>query len=103
MKHFHEVLAGTVHECSLKLSIGIVRENRPGGLEESAQAVPDIPYDSTTILQEKAPRGRLPVGQYKLTPRQAASLRAKRQRGAPLKALMEEYGISRATLFRYLQ
>jgi hypothetical protein len=44
-----------------------------------------------------------PPGQYKLTPRQVAALRAKRQRGAPIKALMEEYSISKATLFRYLK
>jgi predicted transcriptional regulator len=48
-------------------------------------------------------RGGTSGGQYKLTPRQVASLRRKRARGTPIKSLMEEYGISRATLFRYLQ
>jgi predicted DNA binding protein len=42
-------------------------------------------------------------GQNKLTPRQVASLRAKRARRVPIKSLMEEYGISKATVFRYLQ
>src|SRR5215471_16587193 len=42
---------------------------------------------------------RLPRGQYKLTPRQATAQRA---RGAPIRALMAKYGISKATLFRYL-
>jgi hypothetical protein len=45
------------------------------------------------------PRAR---GQYKLTPRQVRTLRAKRARGTPIKALLAEYGISKATLFRYL-
>jgi hypothetical protein len=64
---------------------------------------PDSVYDDNTIIQKKVPRGSTPPGQYKLTSRQVASLRAKRQRGAPIKALMEEYGISKATLFRYLK
>jgi DNA-binding IclR family transcriptional regulator len=34
---------------------------------------------------------------------QATALRAKRQRGIPIKALMEEYGLSRATVHRYLK
>jgi hypothetical protein len=42
-------------------------------------------------------------GQRKLTPRQAAALRAKRQRGASIKALMEDYGLSRASVHRYLK
>jgi hypothetical protein len=29
-------------------------------------------------------------------------MRAKRARGTPIKALMEEYGLSKATVFRYL-
>jgi hypothetical protein len=63
-------------------------------------------YSNATQEQTYAPepaRTRPAPGQYKLTPRQTASLRAKRQRGTPIKALMEEYGISKATLFRYLK
>ncbi len=41
-------------------------------------------------------------GQRKLTPRQVRALRAKRVRGTPIKALMQEYGVSKATVFRYL-
>jgi len=48
------------------------------------------------------PRARTPVGQRKLTPRQVRALRTKRARGTPIKALMEEYGLSKATVFRYL-
>jgi hypothetical protein len=68
-----------------------------------APSTPDISYNDNAVLQKKAPRGSTPPGQYKLTSRQVASLRAKRQRGTPIKALMEEYSISKATLFRYLQ
>ena len=46
---------------------------------------------------------RTPPGQRKLTPRQAAGLRAKRARGAPIKALMQDYGLSKATVHRYLK
>jgi hypothetical protein len=42
-------------------------------------------------------------GQRKLTPRQQRALRDKRLRGVSIEALMEEYGISRASVFRYLQ
>jgi hypothetical protein len=44
-----------------------------------------------------------PPRQYKLTPQQAEALWAKREQGTPIKALMEEYGISKASVFRYLQ
>jgi hypothetical protein len=52
---------------------------------------------------EEAPRRSMRRGGLKLTPQQEAALRAKRAQGTPIKALMEEYGISKATLFRYLQ
>jgi hypothetical protein len=67
-----------------------------------APSTPDISYNGNPVLQEKAPRGSTRPGQNKLTPRQVASLRAKRQRGTPIKALMAEYGLSKATVFRYL-
>ena len=44
-----------------------------------------------------------PRGQRKLTPRQQRALRDKRQRGVAIEALMEEYGISKPTVFRYLR
>jgi hypothetical protein len=49
---------------------------------------------------DTAPTGR---GQRKLTPRQQRALRDKYQRGVSVPALMDEYGISRASVFRYLQ
>jgi predicted transcriptional regulator len=48
-------------------------------------------------------RGHTHIGQRKLTPRQVRALRDKRRRGVPIPALMEEYGLSRASVFRYLQ
>ena len=44
----------------------------------------------------------LPRGQYKLTPRQRAAMRARRRRGVPSKRLMEEYGPPGLPVFRYL-
>ena len=49
------------------------------------------------------PQARTAGGQRKLTPRQQRALRDKHQRGVPVPALMEEYGISRASVFRYLK
>ena len=49
------------------------------------------------------PQPRTVGGQRKLTPRQIRALRDKHRRGVPVPALMEEYGISRASVFRYLQ
>jgi hypothetical protein len=49
------------------------------------------------------PQLRTAGGQRKLTPRQIRALRDKHRRGVPVPALMEEYGISRASVFRYLQ
>jgi hypothetical protein len=46
---------------------------------------------------------RPPSGQRKLSATQRRELHRKRARGIPIKALMEEYGFSRATLYRYLQ
>ena len=46
---------------------------------------------------------RAAPGQRKLTPRQVRALRDKHRRGVPVPALMDEYGISRASVFRYLQ
>src|SRR6266851_217452 len=53
-------------------------------------------------LVTATPKAPLRRGGLKLTPRQGKALRAKRARGVPVKALMEEYGVSKATVFRYL-
>jgi hypothetical protein len=58
--------------------------------------------DTLSIPATGAPT-RLPVGQFKLTPRQVASLRARHARGAPIKALMEEFELSKASVYRYLK
>jgi hypothetical protein len=59
----------------------------------------DVTHKGTPEATPKAPLRR---GGLKLTPGQAKALRAKRARGTSIKALMEEYGVSKATLFRYL-
>jgi hypothetical protein len=45
----------------------------------------------------------MPSPPGRLTPRQQRALRDKHRRGVPVPALMDEYGISRASVFRYLQ
>src|SRR6266849_4978929 len=59
----------------------------------------DVTHTSTPEATPEAPLRR---GGLKLTPRQGKALRAKRARGVPVKELMEEYGVSKATVFRYL-
>ena len=77
--------------------------------EPPAPSVSDIDTDivtettAPTAADPDAASARTPPGQRKLTPRQAAALRAKRQRGVPIKALMQDYGLSRATVHRYLK
>jgi hypothetical protein len=53
----------------------------------------------TPVDRAQAP----PRGTRKLTPRQIRALRDKHRRGVPVPALMDEYQISRASVFRYLQ
>jgi hypothetical protein len=62
-----------------------------------------ITATETETTAPPRPRQATPPGQNKLTPRQAAALRAKRQRGASIKALMDDYGLSKATVHRYLK
>jgi Protein of unknown function (DUF3018) len=60
------------------------------------RSVADTGTDTAT--DTLSPRG----GRFKLTPAQEAELRAKKAAGTPIKALMEEYGLSKATVHRYL-
>jgi hypothetical protein len=72
-----------------------------GCMQESDASV--RPPGQTACKSASDPlRTRTPLGQHKLTPTQAAALRAKRARGVSIKTLREEYGISKATVFRYL-
>jgi len=59
-----------------------------------------LPTQAPTGVPTQAPTGR---GQRKLTPRQQRALRDKYQRGVSVPALMDEYGMSRASVFRSLQ
>jgi hypothetical protein len=71
--------------------------------EAPAPPVADLSYNGNTVLQEETPQRSTRRGGLKLTPQQEAALRAKRQQGASIKELMKEYGISKASVFRYLQ
>jgi hypothetical protein len=64
-------------------------------------ALPVVGSHPATAPHTATPR--LPPGRRKLTRRQAAALRAKRASGAPIKALMQDYGLSKATVHRYLK
>jgi hypothetical protein len=68
------------------------------GYTRSEDSAPARRHDGTGHAQARAP-----IGQRKLSPRQVRALRDKRHRGVPIKALMEEYALSRASVFRYLQ
>lgn len=57
----------------------------------------------TPATTADTPQARTGGGQRKLTPRQVRALRDKHLRGVSIAALQEEYGISRASVFRYLQ
>jgi hypothetical protein len=55
--------------------------------------------------EEPTPASARPLarGQRKLTPRQIRALRDKHLRGVSVEALQDEYGVSRASVFRYLR
>lgn len=57
----------------------------------------------TVIEAADTPAARYKRGKNKLTPLQAAEMRGKRAAGVPIKALMQEYGIGKATVHRYLK
>jgi hypothetical protein len=64
----------------------------------------DMPHPPAAPLPQDVPAAT-PARRRarKLTPRQIRALRDKHLRGVPLPALLEEYGISKASLFRYLR
>jgi hypothetical protein len=72
--------------------------------EQSSQAPVAAPKQKPTSKSKSVhSRNAETRFQDKLTPEQKAEVCGKYAAGAPPEALMEEYGISRATLFRYLQ
>jgi hypothetical protein len=73
-------------------------------VQAPAQPVTDTSNGSVTdmIPQETAPAAPR-IGENKLTGRQMKAMLAKRQRGASIKDLMEEYSVSKATVHRYLK
>ncbi len=81
-----------------------VTETLLAKLPALVQATVSSPVSATAMATGTATATHyVPRGQRKLTPRQAAALRAKRHRGVPIKALMQEYGLSKASVFRYLK
>ena len=75
----------------------------PAPAPEPPPPVAEVSYNGNAVIQEEAPRRSARRGGLKLTHQQEAELRAKRQQGTPIKELMEKYGISKASVFRYLQ
>jgi hypothetical protein len=118
IQELQEMIRAAVQAEIGKLSDFMGRQfNTPGVMptaEAPAESVPELSHDDNTVIQEgtaheqQTGRGHtaaavpLRRGLNKLTPRQVNALRAKRARGVPVKALMEEYGVSKATVFRYL-
>jgi predicted transcriptional regulator len=66
-------------------------------------AVADMNGNVTVTEPANTPAPRSARGTNILTPTQAAEMRGKRSAGVPIKALMQEYGISKATVHRYLK
>jgi hypothetical protein len=77
---------------------------RLDGLQEQVE---ELAARLETLAAHGQPPAATPArtvpGQRKLTPRQVRALRDKHLRGVPVPALMEEYDLSRASVFRYLQ
>jgi hypothetical protein len=63
-------------------------------------AMPRVVAD--TVTESATDTRQDDLGKRKLTQRQATELRSKRQRGVPIKTLMQDYGLSRASVHRYL-
>jgi hypothetical protein len=84
--------------------IGLLTPMPTGLLTRRRQVLTAMPTAMLTAMPTAMltamPTGR---GQRKLTPRLVRALRDKRHRGVSIEALMEEYALSRASVFRYLQ
>jgi DNA invertase Pin-like site-specific DNA recombinase len=83
-------ITATVTEAITEALPALVQAALPSGV-----ATADTRPGPATPRQLRGPR--------QLTRRQAAARRAKRASGAPIKALMQDFGLSRATVHRYLK
>ena len=101
----------TVTETEQPLRIAVPGETPVADTEtattmEAGAGIPSPAREERSVADTEtataSDTGRTPPGQRRLTPIQAAELRGKRSAGVPIKALMEEYGLSRATVHRYL-
>ena len=98
-----EALGLPVTDTHSDITVPEMPGEMPAG-ETSAVPVSARAHDDTTVRQESVTaEARTRRGQWKLTPRQRRAMRDKRQRGVSIEALMDEYGLSRASVFRYLQ
>jgi hypothetical protein len=75
---------------------------QPGAAEDN-QGAATTPRPPAAMADTASPETPARRRARKLTPRQIRALRDKHLRGVPIPALLDEYGISRASLFRYLQ
>jgi hypothetical protein len=102
----HEALRETtaVTELVTDIVTATLARDLPALVREAMASLGVSPVTDTDsnvpVTEATAPRA---AHQRKLTPRQVRALRDKHRRGVPVPALMEEYGISRASVFRYLQ
>jgi Antitoxin MazE-like len=109
-------VADTATATAMEAGAGVpplAREERPvadtaTATETATQGEPRVSATESASVADTATvtttdTARPHGGQRRLTPLQAAELRGKRSAGVPIKALMQEYGLSRATVHRYLQ
>jgi hypothetical protein len=95
-----QLAAVTARVEMLELALTAVPTPRRQDTARIADTPPPDADSAADTAPTPPPPGR---GQRKLTPRQVRALRDKHRRGVPVPALMEEYSISRASVFRYLQ
>ena len=96
--------ADTLHELQKKLADVTTRVKVIEEILTTWPQFADIPpTDADMSADRSADTAPTVRGQRKLTPRQQRALRDKYQSGVSVPALMDEYGMSRASVFRYLQ
>jgi hypothetical protein len=100
MQQLQELVNAAVHAA---LATGYSPPTPPPVPGAPAPPGTDLSYNGNAVLQEEAPRRSTRRGGLKLTPQQEEALRAKRQQGTPIKELMKEYRLSKASVYRYLE
>ena len=98
-----EALGLPVTDTHSDITVPEMPGEMPAGETSAVPVSARAPDDPTVRQASVTAEARTRRGQWKLTPRQRRALRDKRQRGVSIEALMDEYGLSRASMFRYLQ